>query len=394
MYFLCVRGSAISKIIGENVKANTGLFEEIVKVWVYEEEVNIPKESKHYNASSPACQGPQKLTYLVNEYHENFKYLPGVTLPSNVVATSSLEESIEGSTILIFVMPHQFIKKTCQALRNRILPYARGVSCIKGLEVSENGIQLISEVIGKELNIYCGALSGANIASEIAEEKYSETTVAYDPPPLDSRQPTPEASPKSSQVNLVETHTEPKERSTSLKALPAEYPPLNHANIKKLFHRPYFHVRMVSDVAGVSLGGALKNIVALAAGWVDGLGWGNNAKAAIMRVGILEEVKFGQKFFAKSVHAKTFTEESCGVADMITSCSGGRNFKCARLSIERGVSVEEVEKTELNGQKLQGTLTANELNAFLNSQNMEDEFPLFTTVHSMITRQEKTFIIY
>ena len=104
-----------------------------------------------------------------------------------------------------------------------------------------------------------------------------------------------------------------------------------------------------------------------------------------MRVGILEEVKFGQKFFAESVKAKTFTEESCGVADMITSCSGGRNFKCARLSIEKGVSIDEVERTELNGQKLQGTLTAMELNAYLKSKEMEDEFPLFTTVHGETT---------
>ena len=253
----------------------------------------------------------------------------------------------------------------------------------------ERGVELVSEVIGKELGIYCGALSGANIASEIAEEKYSETTVAYDPPPLDSRQPTPEGSPtRAPRINLVETHSdvvgEEGDRSARLRPLPSDYPPLNHANVKKLFHRPYFHVRMVSDVAGVSLGGALKNVVALAAGWVDGMGWGNNAKAAIMRVGILEEVKFGQKFFAESVKAKTFTEESCGVADMITSCSGGRNFKCARLSIEKGVGIDEVERTELNGQKLQGTLTAMELNAFLKSRQMEDDFPLFTTVHGKI----------
>ena len=377
------------------MRASPQLFEETVKVWVYEEDVSIPKGSKHYDATSTSSGGgdrPQKLTSLINKYHENFKYLPGISLPSNVVAMSSLEESVRGSTVLIFVMPHQFIKKTCQALKGSILPYARGISCIKGLEVSEHGIELVSEVIGKELGIYCGALSGANIASEIAEEKFSETTVAYDPPLLDSKHPTPEASPRGSQVNLVAAHSDAADgddgnsnssssSSARLKPLPNDYPPLSHGNIKKLLHRPYFHVRMVSDVAGVSLGGALKNVVALAAGWVDGMGWGNNAKAAIMRVGILEEVKFGQKFFAESAQAKTFTEESCGVADMITSCSGGRNFKCARLSMEKGVGIDEVERTELNGQKLQGTLTAMELNAFLKSKQMEDEFPLFTTVH-------------
>jgi len=261
------------------------------------------------------------------------------------------------------------------------------------VEVSEKGVTLLSELIGDSLDIYCGALSGANIASEIAAGKYSETTVAYDPPPMDSRHPTPHGtpggSPTSSQVNLTMTKNTkegngPKGKKAHLQPLPSDYPPLNHENIKKLFHRHYFHVRMVSDVAGVSLGGALKNVVALAAGWVDGLGWGDNAKAAVMRVGILEEVKFGKMFFADSCRTETFTEESAGVADVVTSCMGGRNFRCAKLSIERNMPIEEVERKELNGQKLQGTSTAYEVNSFLKSQGKEDEFPLFTAVYNIL----------
>ncbi len=168
-----------------------------------------------------------------------------------------------------------------------------------------------------------------------------------------------------------------------------EYPPLNHTNIKKLFHRPYFHVRMVHDVAGVSLGGALKNVVALAAGWVDGLGWGDNAKAAVMRVGIMEEVKFGKTFFSNSVRTETFTEESCGVADMITSCSGGRNFRCAKMAVKEGKSIDEIEERELNGQKLQGTSTAYEVNAFLKKEGKEQEFPLFTAVYNILEGNKK-----
>ena len=162
--------------------------------------------------------------------------------------------------------------------------------------------------------------------------------------------------------------------------MPNEYPPLDHALFKTLFYRPYFHVRMVSDVAGVSLGGALKNIVALAAGFVEGRGWGDNAKAAVMRVGLLEMVKFGKEFFGQTVNTGTFTEESCGVADLITSCSGGRNFRCAKMAVEKGITVDEVEKTELNGQKLQGTSTAVEVNSFLKSMGKEDDYPLFKAV--------------
>ena len=255
------------------------------------------------------------------------------------------------------------------------------------MNVTSSEISLFSEWIGEGLGIYCGALSGANIASEIAAEKWCETTVAYDPPTLDSRAPTPKDSPASSQVNLLITPADDGHKDflgraskTKLKAVPAEYPPLDHALFKTLFHRPYFHVQMVSDVAGVSLGGALKNIVALAAGFVEGRGWGDNAKAAVMRVGLLEMVKFGKEFFGQTVHTGTFTEESAGVADLITSCSGGRNFKCAKLAVERGESVEETERKELNGQKLQGTSTAGEVNAFLKSKGLKGEYPLFTAV--------------
>ena len=100
-----------------------------------------------------------------------------------------------------------------------------------------------------------------------------------------------------------------------------------------------------------------------------------------MRVGLLEMVKFGTEFFGASVNSQTFTEESCGVADLITSCNGGRNHRCAKWSVQRGVSIEEVEEQELNGQKLQGPLTAKEVNIFLKNQSLEDEFPLFTAVH-------------
>jgi glycerol-3-phosphate dehydrogenase (NAD+) len=91
----------------------------------------------------------------------------------------------------------------------------------------------------------------------------------------------------------------------------------------------------------------LKNIVAAAAGFIDGLEWGNNAKAAIIRVGflsllfvglmegVLEMQKFGLMFFP-DCKKSTFTEESCGIADVITSCAGGRNRLCAEQFVKTG----------------------------------------------------------
>lgn len=350
-------------------------------MWVFEENVEIEQDSPHYD---PSRTGPQKLTEVINRTHENVKYLKGVQLPPNLHANPSLEESVKDSTILVFNLPHQFIARTCETIKGKILPFARGISCIKGVDVNEDGAHLFSETIGKVLGIYCGALSGANIANEVAREKWSETTVAYDPPHLDSKAPSAQVSPSPSQANLVEFAHKDVSGNLShvkLQALPSEYPPVDHAVLKTLFHRPYFHVRVVHDVAGVSISGALKNIVALAAGWVEGMGWGDNAKAAVMRVGLLEMSRFGDKFFGATINQRTFTEESAGVADLITSCAGGRNFRCAKYSVERNQTIEEVEKAELNGQSLQGTLTAVEVNKFLKKQGMEEDFPLFTAVY-------------
>lgn len=351
-------------------------------MWVFEEVVTIPETSQYYNAAS---NEPEKLTTLINKHHENVKYLPGIALPPNIVANPSIQEAVTGASILIFNLPHQFIGRISEQMRGHILPYARGISCIKGVNVSDEGVSLFSESIGSGLGIYVGALSGANIANEVAEEKWCETTIAYDPPSVDSRAPTPQISPSASHDDLGNQHHKDAQGKTSkvrLSALPSEYPPLDHSAFKSLFHRPYFHVRLVSDVAGVSLGGALKNIVALAAGFVDGRGWGDNAKAAVMRVGLLEMVKFGKEFFGQTVHAGTFTEESAGVADLITSCSGGRNHRCAKIAVAEGISVDEVEARELNGQKLQGTSTAKEVNSFLKTRGLESEYPLFTAVYS------------
>ncbi|EMC91142.1 hypothetical protein BAUCODRAFT_127062 [Baudoinia panamericana UAMH 10762] len=390
-------GTTIAKVVAENVGEHADIFEPEVQMWVFEEEYHLPSDSKHYDAHSELSKKPQKLTDLINHFHENVKYLPGIPIPATVIANPDIAAAVKDATILVFNLPHQFIGKTCEQLHGNIVPYARGISCIKGLAVSDRGCELFSESIGQKLNIYCGALSGANIANEVAQEKFSETTVAYDPPPMDSKHPTPAgtpgASPHQSQLDLTKLNNanpgSTKGKKRKLQPLPSDYPPLNHATMKKLFHRPYFHVHLTSDVAGVSLGGALKNIVALAAGFVDGLGWGDNAKAAVMRVGILEEVKFGKTFFSDSptsspVRTETFTEESCGVADLITSCSGGRNFRCARMSVAEKIPIEEIEKRELNGQKLQGTSTAYEVNAFLKKEGKEKEFPLFTAVYNIL----------
>jgi len=348
-------GSAIAKILAENTKQHADVFEPEVRMWVFEEDYQLPSSHKAYNESEHSK--PRKLSELINQLHENVKYLPDIPLPENLIADPSVVSTVKDASLLIFNVPHQFVSKICDQIDGQILPYARAISCIKGVDVSPEGISLFSDVIGRRLGIYCGALSGANIANEVALEKFSETTIAYDPP-------------------------------GTLTPVPEEFPVINHELWKSLFHRPYFHVSMIHDVAGTSLGGALKNVIAIAAGFVDGMGWGDNAKAAVMRVGILEMRKFGLMFF-DSCKSETFTEESCGVADLITSCAGGRNHKCAKLSVAQGKPIEEIEKEVLNGQKLQGTLTAKEVNEFLKARGKENDFPLMTAVHNILIGKAK-----
>lgn len=150
-------------------------------------------------------------------------------------------------------------------------------------------------------------------------------------------------------------------------------------------------------MAGCEIAGALKNVVALGAGFVDGLGMGGNTKAALIRVGLLEMANFG-RFFFSGIRNHTYVE-SCGVADLITTCYGGRNRKCAEAfakeRLESGKKNEKdtadsclerwtrLEKEMLNGQKLQGTLTAKEVFISLESREFVDKFPLFKTIYEI-----------
>ncbi|ORY95710.1 NAD-dependent glycerol-3-phosphate dehydrogenase C-terminus-domain-containing protein [Syncephalastrum racemosum] len=317
-------GSAVGKIVGNNVLRYKDAFEPEVRQWVFQETYKN-----------------EKLTDIINRTHENPKYLPGIGLPSNLVAVPDLAEATRDATVLVFVLPHQFVKQVCDDLSQVPLSQTvKAISLIKGLEINSNGVTLFSEEIARRLGLqHVAALSGANIANEVAEEKFCESTIGCH----------------------------------------ADDEPMYF----KLFDTPYFRVQVIRDHAGVQLCGALKNIVAVGAGLSDGLGYGSNTKAAIVRRGLMEMRQFGHTFFGSVVQDNTFFE-SCGIADLITTCSGGRNRMVSEAFAQTGKSIEELEKTMLNGQKLQGTLTAKEVHEFLSARNMVDQFPLFKTVYRII----------
>jgi len=375
-------GTTVAKLVAESTREHPDVFEEDVQMWVFEEQVTVPKDSPHYDAA--VGDQPQKLTSIINKYHENVKYLPKIALPSNVVANPSLQDAVKDSTILIFNFPHDFIHSILKQMKGHILPYARGISCIKGVTVTDDKVELICEHIGETLGIYCGALSGGNIASEIANEEWCETTIAYNTPPCDVRTSN---GALNGAANGEHKDARGQVSQVTLVPLPEEYPPLDHEEFSKLFSRPYFTVSMVSDVVGVSLGGALKNIVAIACGFVEGHGWNMTAKTAVMRRGMLEIIAFAREFFPETIQEKTLWEESAGWGDMIVSCTSARNWRYSKMAVERGVSVQEIERTELNGQKLQGISTSREVSSFLRAKGVEDHYPLFKAVELILDQK-------
>lgn len=125
--------------------------------------------------------------------------------------------------------------------------------------------------------------------------------------------------------------------------------------------------------------------MACAAGFAEGLGLGDNTKSAVIRLGLMEMIRFCRRFYPQGFEIETFFE-SCGVADLITTCYGGRNRKCSMAFVQTGKSLEVLEKELLNGQKLQGPATAHEVNVLLQSAGEVKNYPLFTAVHLIATK--------
>ncbi|PWA49719.1 glycerol-3-phosphate dehydrogenase [Artemisia annua] len=225
-------GSVASKLIASNTIKLPSFYDE-VKMWVFEE----------------ILPSGEKLTDVINRTNENVKYLPGIKLGSNVVADPDLENAVRDANMLVFVTPHQFMEGICKRLIGKTRSDAQAISLIKGMEVKKEGPCMISTLISQQLGVNCCVLMGANIANEIAVEKFSEATVGY-----------------RGNREIAETWVQ-------------------------LFSTPYFMVSACQDVEGVELCGTLKNVVAIAAGFVDGLDMGNNTKGVSTAKEVYEVLK-------------------------------------------------------------------------------------------------------
>merc|ERR1719198_915411 len=250
---------------------------------------------------------------------------------------------------MVFVIPHNFLAPIVPKMEGAFESDAVGISLIKGIEFDDGKPVLISDLLQKEMaksegnpTVDMSVLMGANVANEVAKGDFAEATIGCTKP-------------------------------------------ANGAKWVNLFNTSDFKVDQVTDVAGPELCGALKNVVALGAGFCDGCGYGGNTKAAIIRIGLKEMQKFCEVFYGdRKIKMETFLE-SCGLADLVTTCFGGRNRKCADIfakCICDGAKKEwdVIEAEELNGQKLQGIGTAKDVMTCIKDAKKEADFPLFCQI--------------
>ncbi len=234
----------------------------------------------------------------LNETRENDCFLPGFRFPIRLLATSSMEETFHGAELVILAVPAQSMRQNVRQVRHLLSDSMIIMSVSKGLEVGSGKrmSRVIAEEIDPRLQPNICVLSGPNIAQETAQGLHSVAVVAAQDTAVAER-------------------------------------------ARQLLSSKYFCVFTSSDVAGVELGGALKNVIALGAGIADGLGYGNNAKAAFITRGLVEVIALGTVLGANPL---TFVGLAC-LGDVIaTSFSPFSRNRYVGEELAKGRSLKEI----------------------------------------------------
>lgn len=239
----------------------------------------------------------EELAQAINENHENAGYLPGVEIPDNVIATSDLAAAIAGKDLLVFSIPSAHLREVLQRVAPLLTSPVDIVNTAKGFE--PDTLQRLSEVIKEEMGENArsvAVLSGPNHAEEVGQDMPSASVIS----------------------------------SGDLDAA---------MRIQDAFFTPDFRVYTNCDQVGVELGGALKNIIAIAAGIADGMGFGDNTKAMLITRGLGEMVRLG---ISLGADARTFAGLS-GIGDLIATCTSkhSRNWN-AGYKIGQGQKLRSV----------------------------------------------------
>nr|WP_294492119.1 NAD(P)H-dependent glycerol-3-phosphate dehydrogenase [uncultured Mediterraneibacter sp.] len=231
---------------------------------------------------------------MLNEKREHELKLPGVKLSDNIVITGNLEQAVRGKDFLVLAVPSPFTRGTARNMKPYVSEGQIIVDVAKGIE--ESTLMTLSEQIGQELpQADVAVLSGPSHAEEVGRRLPTTCVVGA------------------------------KSKKT------AEY-------LQAAFNSKVFRVYTSPDILGIELGGSLKNVIALAAGIADGLGYGDNTKAALITRGIAEIARLGVKMGGK---IETFSGLT-GIGDLIVTCASvhSRNRRAGYL-IGQGMSMQE-----------------------------------------------------
>jgi glycerol-3-phosphate dehydrogenase (NAD(P)+) len=289
-----------------------------VRLWAYEKEV----------------------VESVNARHTNELFLAGESIPASVRATSSLPEALSGAEFVVSVMPSHHARRVWQQMKPHLTPNMIFVSATKGIE--NDTFLRITEVIrqvlaegGNGFSPRLGALSGPSFAKEVAQSHPTAITVA------------------SNDADLVQA-------------------------VQREFSGPVFRVYSNDDAVGVELGGALKNIIAIAAGVVDGLGLGYNTAAALITRGLAEITRLTVTCGGR---AETMAGLA-GLGDLVLTCTGGlsRN-RTVGVELGKGRKLDDI-IAGMHGMVAEGVLTTNAAVGL--AHKMGVEMPITEQMHAIL----------
>ncbi len=222
-----------------------------------------------------------ELAAAINRDHCNARYLPGYAINPAVVAASAMREVLEGAELVFVAIPSQAFRSVVRQARPWLHAGQILVSTTKGIQ--EEGFKLMSQILEEETGFaHIGVLSGPNLASEVADKQLTATVIASDDA-------------------------------------------LTRARVQTALGCDYFRVYASNDRYGVELGGALKNIYAIAAGMAAALGMGENTRSMLMTRALAEMSRFA---VALGANPMTFIGLA-GVGDLIVTCSSNlsRNYR-------------------------------------------------------------------
>lgn len=275
---------------------------------------------------------------VLKQKKENTKFLPGVPLPDNLRITSDLQEALESSRFIVLAIPTQFVRNVLHKIREFQLKDKIFISVSKGIE-RKTGLrpsEIVHSILEDTHPLVC--LSGPSHAEEVARNIPTLVVVA----------------------------------SKDIKAAEA---------VQTAFMDTFFRIYVQADVVGVELGGALKNVIAIAAGICDGLKFGDNTKSGLLSRGLLEMAKLGMKFGA---NPNTFFGLS-GLGDLVTTCFSqhGRNLRVGR-ELGEGRKIKDI-LSEMQ-MVAEGVDTAAALHELC--QKVEVELPIIDEVYNVLFKDK------